>query len=105
MFDSTKELLDKIMLGEDSFLELKEVRLARERVTGPTRETLADELRGEGVAIILDRSERLSGRRPEYRMVDESELMLTIWAAQPNEASQDLKQSLGLADLRAAGEE
>lgn len=61
--------------------------------------------RGEGVAIILDRSEHLSGRRPEYRMVDESELLLTIWAAQPNEASLDIEQSLGAAEVRTAGEE
>lgn len=37
--------------------------------------------RGEGVALILDRSERLSGRRPLYQLLDESELMLTIYAA------------------------
>ncbi len=44
MFDSVKELLDKIRLGEDSFLELKEVRFAGDRVTGPHRNTLVDEL-------------------------------------------------------------
>lgn len=37
--------------------------------------------RGEGVPIILARSEELSGRAPEYRMLDESELLLTIYAA------------------------
>lgn len=37
--------------------------------------------RGEGVPIILARSEALSGRRPEYRMNDDSELVLTIHAA------------------------
>jgi predicted HTH transcriptional regulator len=37
--------------------------------------------RGEGVSIILDAGERLSGRPPEYRMVDESELMLTVYGA------------------------
>jgi ATP-dependent DNA helicase RecG len=36
--------------------------------------------RGEGVSLLLDESEDLSGRRPEFRMVDESELLLTIWA-------------------------
>lgn len=44
MFDSPKELLDKIRLGEDSFLELKEVRFAGKRVSGPHRDSLADEL-------------------------------------------------------------
>lgn len=37
--------------------------------------------RGEGVSIILSESERLSSRRPEYRVLDDSELMLTIFAA------------------------
>lgn len=43
--------------------------------------------RGEGVGIILDRSEALSGRRPEYTIVDDSELCLTIWAAPSGEAA------------------
>ena len=37
--------------------------------------------RGEGVSIILGESERLSGKRPEYRLNDDSELMLTIYGA------------------------
>ncbi len=37
--------------------------------------------RGEGVPIILERSEALSGRRPEYRMIDESELQIIMWGA------------------------
>ncbi|TVR16578.1 MAG: transcriptional regulator [Planctomycetota bacterium] len=37
--------------------------------------------RGEGVPLILDRSESLSGQRPSYRLIDESELLLTISAA------------------------
>jgi predicted HTH transcriptional regulator len=37
--------------------------------------------RGEGVSIILEASERLSGKRPEYRLNDDSELMLTIYGA------------------------
>ncbi|MBI2567472.1 MAG: hypothetical protein HYV63_10610 [Candidatus Schekmanbacteria bacterium] len=49
------------------------------------RVTLMDK-RGEGVAIILDRSERLSGRRPDFRMFDDAELLLTIWAAEPPDA-------------------
>lgn len=44
MFDSPKELLDKIRLGEDTFLELKEVRYAGGRVAEPHRDGLADEL-------------------------------------------------------------
>lgn len=37
--------------------------------------------RGKGVSIILTQSEQLSGKRPEYRLNDDSELMLTIFAA------------------------
>ena len=37
--------------------------------------------RGEGVPIIFSRSEALSGKAPEYRLIDESELLLTIHAA------------------------
>lgn len=44
MFDSRKELLDGIRLGESTFLELKEVRFAGGKVRGPRREDLADEI-------------------------------------------------------------
>jgi hypothetical protein len=37
--------------------------------------------RGEGVPLILSRSEQLAGRRPVYRLLDDAELMLTIYAA------------------------
>jgi predicted HTH transcriptional regulator len=45
------------------------------------RRTLMDK-RGEGVRIIMENSERLSGKRPVYRLIDDSELMLTLYAAQ-----------------------
>lgn len=42
--------------------------------------------RGEGVPIILSESQKLSGRLPEYRLIDDTELLLTIYAAsEPNE--------------------
>jgi predicted HTH transcriptional regulator len=44
------------------------------------RRTLMDK-RGEGVPLILERSEKLSGRVPEYRLIDDAELLLTIYAA------------------------
>jgi ATP-dependent DNA helicase RecG len=44
MFDTRTELVEKIRLGEDSFLELKEVRLSGDRVVAPHRDGLADEL-------------------------------------------------------------
>ncbi|MBF2736012.1 MAG: putative DNA binding domain-containing protein [Betaproteobacteria bacterium AqS2] len=44
MFDSTKELLDQIRIGEDSSLELKEVRFSGQNVSAPHRDSVADEL-------------------------------------------------------------
>jgi len=37
--------------------------------------------RGDGVPVIRKRSRALSGRLPEYDLIDESELRLVIWAA------------------------
>ncbi len=45
------------------------------------RRTLMDK-RGEGVRIIIENSERLSGKRPVYRLIDDSELLLTLYAAE-----------------------
>ena len=44
------------------------------------RRTMMDK-RGEGVSLILDNSRRLSGREPEYRLIGDAELLLTIHAA------------------------
>lgn len=46
MLATRSELLEKIRLGEDSFLELKEVRFAGGNLRGPTQDVLADELAG-----------------------------------------------------------
>ena len=40
------------------------------------------EKRGDGVPIIFSESETLSGRRPVYQLIDDSELLLTIYAAE-----------------------
>jgi predicted HTH transcriptional regulator len=37
--------------------------------------------RSDGVSIILKESRRISGRDPEYRLLDDAELLLTIWSA------------------------
>ena len=44
------------------------------------RATLMDR-RGDGVRVILDNSERLSGKTPTFRMIGDAELLLTIYAA------------------------
>lgn len=46
------------------------------------REFLMDK-RGEGVPIIITESEKLSGKKPLYTLIDNAELKLTIFAAQP----------------------
>lgn len=48
--------------------------------TGSTRSYIMDK-RGEGVPIIITESRELSGRKPEYRLLDDAELKLTIFAA------------------------
>lgn len=48
--------------------------------TGIGRVNLMDR-RGDGVPIIMKECEQLSGRLPEYKLIDESELRLVIWAA------------------------
>lgn len=40
--------------------------------------------RGDGVPIIIEETMRLSGRPPEYRVIDDAELRLVIWAATSN---------------------
>ena len=55
------------------------------------RLTLMDR-RGEGVRIVLESSKRLSGREPEYRMIGDAELMLTIYAADAREAAAALRR-------------
>ncbi|HKL87340.1 MAG TPA: ATP-binding protein [Treponemataceae bacterium] len=48
--------------------------------TGSKRSYIMDK-RGEGVPIIITESEELSGKRPEYVLIDDAELKLTIFAA------------------------
>lgn len=58
----------------------------------PVGETLSDvgrgcfmEKRGDGVPIILHESEALSGKTPTYEVIDNSELLLTLFAAAKEE--------------------
>lgn len=44
MLRNRSDLLAKIRLGQDSFLELKEVRFAGDKLRGPSQDGLADEL-------------------------------------------------------------
>ena len=49
---------------------------------GSQRNFIMDK-RGEGVPIIIIESEKLSGSRPRYTLIDDAELKLTIFAAKP----------------------
>ena len=50
------------------------------------RQTLMDK-RGEGVRIIMENSEQLSGKTPIYKLIDDAELLLTIFSANPESAN------------------
>lgn len=55
---------------------------------GSQRSFIMDK-RGEGVPIIITESETLSGRKPEFKLLDDAELMLTIFAAKPPQLGED----------------
>ena len=46
------------------------------------------EKRGEGVPIILNESEKLSGKKPVFRLIDDSELLLTIFSGSMERADE-----------------
>jgi ATP-dependent DNA helicase RecG len=48
--------------------------------------------RGEGVPIIMEESFKLSGQTPVYRLFDDAELLLTIFAANPPEFEMPCKE-------------
>ena len=56
-------------------------RMPVEGISGSTDRQYFMERRGDGVPIILRETRELSGRRPEYRLVDYSEVLLVIPAA------------------------
>lgn len=101
MFDDRIEIYSPGSLVNSMTVESMRYRTAtrNERVTNllsecAVSEALGDlgrtklmERRGDGVDIILAESERLGAARPEYRLLDDAELMLTIYAAPlPNQA-------------------
>ena len=53
MFDGKRELLDKIRLGESTFLEFKEVRFSGSKVIGPHRDSLAAFANSRGGVLVL----------------------------------------------------
>ena len=67
MFDNIADLIDKIRLGEDSYLELKEVRFAGHKVSAPHKDSLADELaafaNSRGGVCVLGAAAQAAGAR------------------------------------------
>ncbi len=47
------------------------------------------EKRGDGVPIILNESEQLCGKKPIYRLIDDSELLLTVYSARMEQMNKD----------------
>ena len=79
--------VDSMALRQSTRNELETSLLAET----PVAETIGDvgrgsymEKRGDGVPIILRESERLSGKTPVYRLIDDSELLLTIYSWNEN---------------------
>ncbi len=73
MAETPEQLAQRIRLGEDSALEIKEVTIAHGRVTGPRRDQLADELaafaNANGGTLVLgveDRARRVTGIPPAH---------------------------------------
>jgi len=74
---------DSLHLRQYSRNELVVSLLARCPVPGEVgvgRSRLMDR-RGDGVPIIIEETRKLAGRSPEYRLIDDSELLLVLWAA------------------------
>ena len=72
---------DSLHLRQASRNELIVSLLARCPAPGDLGRTHLMDRRGDGVPIILNESRELSGRLPEYSLIDDSELRLVIWAA------------------------
>lgn len=78
--------VESIALRQSTRNELLTSLLSRcpmEDRTGELKRQFLMEKRGEGVPIILYESRKLSGRDPEYRVPDDAEVLLTIYAAMP----------------------
>lgn len=105
MFDDRLELyspgplpntvtIDSIGLRQSTRNELVTTLLAGCPVRDPSGALVRGylmEKRGDGVPIILEESRRLAGRLPEFRLIDDAELLLTIWAADTEIVEEDVE--------------
>ena len=84
--------VDNIHLRQSTRNELITSLLAETPVAkdiGGIRRDFYMEKRGDGVRIIMDESEKLSEKKPVYKLIDDSELLLTIYSAKTGEVHQD----------------
>jgi predicted HTH transcriptional regulator len=75
--------VDSLALRQSTRNELLTSLLSRVPVEDPAgdlRRQFFMEKRGDGVPIILDESRELAGREPEYRVLDDAEVLLTIYS-------------------------
>ncbi|MFZ1642644.1 MAG: ATP-binding protein [Candidatus Contendobacter sp.] len=79
MFENMADILKQISLGEDSVLELKTVEFSGEKITGPHRNSMADELAAmanthTGVVLlgVDDKSKTILGIPKDYLDVVEA---------------------------------
>ena len=76
--------IESLLLRQSSRNELLSSLLARCPMnfdaTGSRRSFIMDK-RGEGVPVIISESLELSGKKPEYTLIDDSELLLTVFSA------------------------
>ncbi|MES2708633.1 MAG: ATP-binding protein [Verrucomicrobiota bacterium] len=81
MFDSEPELLEKIRLGEDSLLELKEIVFQGTKLKGPSRDKIADELAAfanslKGGVLVFGIED--ASREPHGISLEELDLLETV---------------------------
>ncbi|HSN85567.1 MAG TPA: ATP-binding protein, partial [Thermoanaerobaculia bacterium] len=89
--------IESLPLRQSTRNELITFLLSRtpvEGLAGGGRHQYFMERRGDGVPIILEESRKLGARPPEYQLLDDAELLLTIWSAElPNQI--DLTPEIG----------
>ena len=81
--------IDNIDLRQSTRNELVTRLLAKcptEDASGDFGRGFLMERRGDGVPIIFEQSRWLSGRQPDYRLIDNAEVLLTIYGATPSNA-------------------
>ncbi len=73
--------IESLPLRQSTRNELITSLLARCKVDITETKQFMMEKRGEGVPIIISGSEKLSGKKPVYQLIDNSELLLTIYSS------------------------